>query len=169
MNFIENVAAADIPEGNHFACGANAMLIQISDPKAPETDHHPATYPWIPQPKHEFKERHVFQFLDVGDDDELVEFGCTPEQAKELVRLLRHALDNRMNVVVHCMAGICRSGAVVEVGTLMGFVDPGKYRIPNTRVKRLMMEELGMTYNGIGEIYDNIQNALNDPRLWRQD
>jgi predicted protein tyrosine phosphatase len=52
-----------------------------------------------------------------------------------------------MNVVVHCMAGICRSGAVVEVGVMMGFNDCEKYRQPNLRVKHKLMKQLGWTYN----------------------
>jgi len=80
------------------------MLIQIVDPGME-----------FPTPMHKFKETHQFQFLDVEEkdpvDDEAMR--CSHEQAAELVRLLQHALDNHMNVVVHCHAGVCRSGAVV--------------------------------------------------------
>ena len=71
----------------------------------------------------------------------------TDAQAKELVRLLQHALANHMNVVVHCHAGICRSGAVVEVATMMGFTATDRYRQPNLRVKHKMMKVLGWTYD----------------------
>lgn len=147
MNFIQNVGAGDIPKGNHFDCGDNAMLIQISDPFAPETEQHSATRPWFPIPKHSFKETHQFQFLDIEDNDKLVDTcGITDDHAKELVRLLQHALDNRMNVVIHCLAGVCRSGAVAEVGIMMGFIDAKAFRIPNTRVKTKMMKALGWSY-----------------------
>jgi hypothetical protein len=72
---------------------------------------------------------------------------CSPEQAAELVRLLQHALENRMNVVVHCYAGICRSGAVCEVGVMMGFNDTERFRSPNLLVKHRMMKALGWTYD----------------------
>ena len=52
-----------------------------------------------------------------------------------------------MNVVVHCTAGICRSGAVVEVATMMGFADCDNFRQPNLRVKHKMMKVLGLTYD----------------------
>ena len=54
--------------------------------------------------------------------------------------------ENAMNVVVHCHAGICRSGAVVEVATMMGFTATDRYRQPNLRVKSKMMKVLGHTY-----------------------
>jgi len=134
---IENVAAVDVSTGFHFDAGANSMLIQIADPAG-----------WFPTPKHQFKEIHKFEFLDIENNDPYVdEFGITDSQAREIVRLLQHALDNRMNIVVHCMMGICRSGAVVEVGTIMGFQDVGNFRNPNLRVKHKMMKILGWTYD----------------------
>jgi len=138
--FIQNVGAADIPFGRHFDCGENSMLIQITDPDiTPQF-----STPWIPQPKHKFKEIHQFSFLDIENNDSLAEkYGITDEQASELVRLLKHALENKMHVVVHCFAGVCRSGAVAEVGIMMGFTDTESFRIPNTRVKTKMLKALG--------------------------
>jgi protein tyrosine phosphatase len=52
-----------------------------------------------------------------------------------------------MNVLVHCHAGICRSGAVVEVGTILGFTPTERFRLPNLRVKHKMMKALGLTYD----------------------
>ena len=52
-----------------------------------------------------------------------------------------------MNVVVHCYAGICRSGAVCEVGVMMGFNDTERFRSPNLLVKHRMMKALGWTYD----------------------
>ena len=136
--WIENVAAADVPIGRHHDCGPNAMLIQIRDPR---TD-------WWPNPRHQFREVHRFEFLDADWDDGFPEDDkIQPEQAQALVTLLQHALDNHMNVVVHCMAGVCRSGAVVEVGTMMGFRDVCRRRIPNIRVKKMMMQALEWTYD----------------------
>jgi protein-tyrosine phosphatase len=137
MPWIENCAAADIPLRFHHDAGPNSMLIQIMDPAS-----------WFPEPKHEFKEIHHFEFLDIEDGDEAddPEMFISTEQAKELVRLLRHALDKNMNVVVHCYAGVSRSGAVATVGEQMGFMLVEGFRSPNTRVMRLMMEELSLPY-----------------------
>ena len=137
MPWIENVAAADVPTRFHHEPGENSMLISITDPAS-----------WRPEALHKFKERHNFEFLDIEEHDFALEeeMRCSQEQANELVRLLQHALENKMNVVVHCFAGICRSGAVAEVGVMMGFDDVGRWRSPNLLVKSRMMKALGWTY-----------------------
>ena len=156
MPWIQNVALADIPKRHHIDAGENSMLIQIVDPAME-----------FPVPKHQFKEVHQFEFLDLEVNDPWGdEFKITDEQAQQLVTLLKTALDNRMNVVVHCVAGVCRSGAVAEVGIMMGFQDTQAYRSPNLMVKHKMMKVLGWTYdenephtmNGIPFLYDDIGN-----------
>jgi len=42
----------------------------------------------------------------------------------------------------HCVAGVCRSGAVAEVGTMLGFTDTETFRIPNVMVKRKLIQQL---------------------------
>ena len=137
MPWIENVAASDVSLGFHHDAGPNSMLISITDPAG-----------WRPEAKQQFKERHNFEFLDAEDTDGFPdEAKISDAQAEQIVKLLQRALENRMNVVVHCMAGICRSGAVAEVGVMMGFNDCEKYRQPNLRVKHKLMKQLGWTYN----------------------
>jgi predicted protein tyrosine phosphatase len=162
MPWIQNVALADIPKGHHVAVKENSMLIQIVDPAME-----------FPIPKQQFKEVHQFEFLDLERDDPWgEEFKITDPQAEQLVRLLQHALENRMDVVVHCVAGVCRSGAVCEVGVMMGFDDTEAYRSPNLLVKHKMMKVLGWTYdedephtiNGVPFTYDE----LNNKHVWEQ-
>ena len=146
MPWIQNVALADIPKKHHIAVGENSMLIQIVDPDME-----------FPVPAHTFKETHQFKFLDIEDDGmsndgngEKIDMSwgmITDDQAAELVRLLQHALENCMDVVVHCHAGVCRSGAVAEVGVMMGFKDAEAFRSPNLLVKHKMMKALGWTYD----------------------
>lgn len=156
--WIQNVALADIPKKHHVAVGENSMLIQIVDPCMT-----------FPTPAHKFKEIHQFEFLDLEENDPWgEEFKITNEQAAELVRLLQHALDNHMDVIVHCVAGVCRSGAVCEVGVMMGFQDTEAYRSPNLMVKHKMMRVLGWTYdetephtiNGVPFEYDELNNRV---------
>jgi rhodanese-related sulfurtransferase len=138
MPWIENVAKGDIVTGFHHAAGGNSMLIGINDPAG-----------WPPTAKHQFKERHNFEFLDIELNDFALDeaMRCSQEHANELVRLLQHAVEIRMNVVVHCHMGVCRSGAVAELGVMMGFDDVGRWRSPNLLVKHRMMKALGWTYD----------------------
>jgi len=138
MPWIQNIALSDIRKGHHFDAGINSMLIQIVDPPGD-----------FPTPFHQFKEVHQFQFLDIEEKDFALDeaMRCSQEQANELVRLLQHALENRMNVVVHCHAGVCRSGAVCEIGVMLGFTDTEAFRSPNLLVKHRMMRALGWDYD----------------------
>ncbi len=146
MPWIQNIALVDVARGHHIRVGENSMLIQIVDPAME-----------FPVPKHQFKEIHQFEFLDIEEDGltnngdgtwtDMSEFAVTQEQADKLVELLQHALANRMDVVVHCHAGVCRSGAVCEVGVMMGFDDAEAFRSPNLLVKHKMMKKLGWTYD----------------------
>lgn len=138
MPWIQNVAKSDISKGFHINPGENAMLIQIVDCGSE-----------FPTPLYKFKEVHQFEFLDVEEKDFVLEeeMKCSHEQAAELTRLLQHAKDNHMNVIVHCHAGVCRSGAVCEVGVMMGFDDTEAFRAPNLLVKHRMMKQLGWTYD----------------------
>jgi rhodanese-related sulfurtransferase len=139
IRWIENVSKQDVNLGWHMDAGPNAMLIRIQDP---------ATEFGNIAHKQMFKEVHEFEFLDAEDADGFDEdFKISDEQAQQLVTLLQRALDNSMNVVVHCHAGICRSGAVVEVGKMMGFTPTDRFRQPNLRVKHKMMKALGWTYD----------------------
>lgn len=144
--WIENVSLADIKNGRHIDAGPNSMLIQIVDPAME-----------FPAPRWHFKEVHQFEFLDIEEDGmtnfgdgkmvDASEFAITQDQADQLVALLEHAMEKRMNVVVHCVAGVCRSGAVCEVGVMMGFRDAEAFRSPNLLVKHKMMKKLGWTYD----------------------
>ena len=138
MPWIQNVSLSDIKKGFHINPGENAMLIQICDPAYE-----------FPTPLYKFKEVHQFEFLDAELEDKFMDddFKVTEPQAVELVRLLQHAMANRMNVVVHCHAGICRSGAVCEIGVMLGFDDTEAFRSPNLLVKHRMMKALGWTYD----------------------
>jgi predicted protein tyrosine phosphatase len=136
MPTITNYSLEDILECNYQVSG-KTTLIQIVDP---ESDF-PEVF------KNQFENIYKFRFLDIEEDDRHVrEWGISDEQAECLVRILKEALADSVNVIVHCHAGICRSGAVVEVGTIMGFEDCRKFRQPNLLVKYKMMKVLGLTY-----------------------
>jgi predicted protein tyrosine phosphatase len=146
MPWIQNVALSDVEKGHHVRVGENSMLIQIVDP---DMEH--------PTPAYQFREVHQFKFLDLEQNDDCINdaWKIQDQDAEQLVGLLQHALTNRMDVVVHCVAGICRSGAVTEVGVMMGFDDTEVFRSPNLLVKHKMMKQLGWTYD------ENEPHAIN--------
>lgn len=135
--WIQNVARIDIAKGNHPDPGENSVLIQITDPGM-----------YFPKPAFSFKKVYQFSFYDVEKHD--IIDGCSQDQADQLVEILRMAFAKRMNVIVHCTAGICRSGAVCEIGVMMGFTDTKAWRQPNLLVKELMMRRLGWWYSESG-------------------
>lgn len=158
IRWIENVSKSDVTNGHHYDAGPNAMLIRIQDP---------ATSFAIP--KQQFKETYEFEFLDAEDADGFPdECKISDEQAEALVALLQRALDKSMNVVVHCHAGICRSGAVVEVATLLGFTATDRFRQPNLRVKHKMMKALGLTYDS-DEPKTSVGGWVSDGGVWLPD
>lgn len=78
------------------------------------------------------------------------------------------ALEERMNVVVHCHAGICRSGAVAEVASLVGFQVLDGLRIPNVLVKKKLMQALGLSYDENAELkarYDQAEKDRKEGRI----
>lgn len=132
MPVIVNHSLADVKNGM-AAYNPGSVLIQIVDPGAE-----------FPEPKYPYHEVHRFEFLDADEDQPaLADFLITEEQASKIVAILVKALDEDRMVVVHCVAGLCRSGAVVEVGTIMGFEDPRRIRHPNIYVKRMLIRALG--------------------------
>ena len=136
MGWIQNISMLRAKDGDHPNPGENSMLIQIVDPAF-----------GFPKTKYKFSEVYQFEFLDLEEDDNYYdEAKITYGQAWDIVEALQWAVDNDMNVIVHCHMGHCRSGAVCEVGVMMGLKDRETYRNPNTLVKKMLMKVLGWTY-----------------------
>jgi predicted protein tyrosine phosphatase len=136
MGWIQNISMLRVMDGDHMNPGSNSMLIQIVDPAFP-----------FPVPLYDFKEVHQFEFLDLEEhDDYYEEAKITPDIAFDIIWHLTKAVKCGMNVIVHCHMGHCRSGAVCEVGVMMGLEDLGFYRNPNTLVKKELMRVMGWAY-----------------------
>lgn len=130
----ENTSKKNVEIGQHYL-DLNTVLIQIQDV---------CTEFVQPKYKDSFAEIHQFEFMD--DDDESKEENITQEQADQIAEILLRCYRERMNIVVHCHAGVCRSGAVVEVAEMMGFADAGAYKIPNTLVKKRILANPAMKF-----------------------
>jgi predicted protein tyrosine phosphatase len=140
MPWIINVSMNAITNGT-FPDTDGGILIQIVSTVA--------RFPEVPENrKHEFSEIYQYRFEDIEEDEKIVdlEFGIQQWQAAEIVEILQRVLAADKNVVVHCHAGICRSGAVVEVAEMLGFKTLNAYRQPNCMVKKALMNALGWTY-----------------------
>ena len=134
MPHIQNISIKSAQTGDHPNYGSDAVYIQIVDP---DMDHYTTAF--------NFKEVYQFKFLDVEEGD--LPYGkITQDQADQLVKILSNAFINGQNVAVSCVVGVCRSGAVAEVGTIMGFSETNAYRQPNLLVKKLMLKSLGLSY-----------------------
>ena len=134
--WIENISLDDVRKGYHYDPGFNSMLIQIVDPGTE-----------FPTPKYQFRKVYQFYFLDVEDNEPdgcLYDAAITNADARGIAEALREALAEEMNLVVHCHMGVARSGAVAEVGVMIGFRDTEKFRIPNLMVKHKLMHYLGL-------------------------
>lgn len=123
----------------------NTVLVQIQD-----TDNdRPEVRPFANvKNRARFLKVHQFRFNDVSDEnsphwDE--QDWITDAQAKELAKVVQDCFDAGQNLIVHCHAGLCRSGAVTEVAVMLGFEDvDNNERIPNTLVKSKLRRELGL-------------------------
>lgn len=136
MPKIENCPQIAVEKGTHELSPDNAILIQITDP---------GNVFVTPKFNTSFLMTYCFQFYDVTTP--LWGRGCllepiTQDQADDIFDILIYALKNNYDVLVHCTAGLCRSGAVVEIGTIMGFEAVHENRIPNVEVKSKLLRAM---------------------------
>lgn len=135
---IENISRKECIEGGHLDPRQHpTVLIQICEVE----DEHA-----VPLLLEHFVKTIQLKFDDVEDPFDM---NCISEgQAGVIANALKEAKLLGHDVVVHCYAGICRSGAVAEVGTIIGFeVANGRWRMPNTLVKRRILEKLNLSFN----------------------
>jgi rhodanese-related sulfurtransferase len=135
--FITNVSMKDVIYGTHKNAGDNSLLISIRDVGVE-----------APVPMYKFKEIRRYVFSDATKENHNPEWDklITPQEAASLVEDLVYALENRMNVVVHCYAGICRSGAVATIGGDLGFDFYDNGALPNPMVSSLMWQYIRSKY-----------------------
>lgn len=135
MPWIQNVSLIDAINGIHYFVPNKTVLIRIQD--FGNTNFQPVLY------GDRFVEVHKFCFNDNDDPNDIS--NITETQAKQIADILKNCKDKGYNIVVHCVAGLCRSGAVADVGILYGFEDTETRKIPNMLVKNRLKEQLGLT------------------------
>ena len=135
MPWIENCPRIAVELGTHTLDSKTSILIQITDADLDFVTPYHGDY------------INVFRFM-FHDVTEMIEhkgkkyYPITQEQANQLVEILDISLKEKYNVIVHCTAGLCRSGAVTEVGSIMGFRPVHDNRLPNVEVKSKMLRSL---------------------------
>ena len=86
---------------------------------------------------------HHFVFADANEDDEQA---ISSQQANELVHILQSAFAQQQDVLVHCVAGVSRSGAVAQFAIdYLGFSDGNRstdWRLPNATVLKALRTAL---------------------------
>lgn len=86
------------------------------------------------------------------DADRGMQGAMTLDMASSIVDNLKAAVDNGIDVRVHCLAGLSRSGAIAQFGIdYLGFEDTHKARVPNSHVYQMMVE----AYTGFLEYIGN--------------
>lgn len=131
--FCENISRMDAKQGWHIGIDRKTYLIQISDVgyKQPVTKY-----------EKYFTNSLCLNFDYIEYEQDLN--SITDEQAGMIAQFLERAKRDSANIIVHCHAGICRSGAVVEAAMSIGYNDvESRNRIPNSLVKRKVMQCLG--------------------------
>ncbi len=115
----------------------------------------------VPPFSEEFLDADNLLILYFDDVDEGFPNAMTPKQAREIVNFVR--LEDNRPIIVHCTAGISRSGAVGEV--LNWYfnrfeADDSDYRkfeimhpdiVPNAHVRRLLLAELQRNHEKLRE------------------
>ena len=144
--FIQNISMADAITGVHRDPGENAMLIRILDVE----DWNAA------EPAHAFRDVRVFRFDDLtadwADPARFARRGPRQEHADDLLLALFDADKLGMNVIVHCRAGVARSGAVSLVGELVFKFDPvGSRRNPNSSLVQMMLRSPLVAVKFVGQ------------------
>jgi predicted protein tyrosine phosphatase len=152
MPFIQNISKSDCRDGNHATHNPDRdVLIQIADPPSDP-----------PIPRHRFAQVHQFWFDDIEvDSGPHGEAGITVRQANEIADILSRALAEGRNVIVHCHAGLCRSGGVAQAGEAMGFYPGGRRQVPNILVKHRVLRALGLIPDPTDEkAFEHLRNLL---------
>ena len=129
MPKIENCSRADIKNGTHGKVTPNTILIQISDVGYEQ-----------PKPLMYFRRSFQFWFDDVNENE--TNF-LNDTSSIVIAKLLRSAYKNDYDIIVHCHAGLCRSGAVVEAALHIGF-NPvvSRIRYPNSDITVKLLKTL---------------------------
>lgn len=135
MLYVQNVSFDEVKKLIvHNNC-SNTLLISITD--------NDMDYPFFLN-RGNFWSAVYYQFLDV--DGPQYKQAISDGQAKGIIHWLEFAKRHNKDVLVHCMMGINRSGAVREVAEILGFEVIGQKQGYNAYVKTKLIQAAGLGY-----------------------
>jgi predicted protein tyrosine phosphatase len=158
MSLIVNANRQEISNGSTLGLDPDrTIVIQIVDPAS-----------FFPQAS-AFVSQIRLQFDDVEEESDQA---IQPWQAEIILNTLRAAKAANLNVVVHCHAGLCRSGAVVEFALrhLDFELHQNRERIPNQLVLRRLEASHGIDrLRELTEAFADIeeQNPSGSALVWK--
>lgn len=101
-------------------------------------------FPVIPKDKIQPISYQRFTFGDLEESSDSDDCSCLLfdlEDRDRILEIYRNCLENNIDLLVHCTAGISRSGAIIEVGLLLGFeLEHPTHRIPNAYIKSSLLK-----------------------------
>lgn len=129
MPTVEHVDMHDVARGRHATLPEGAALIQVVDP---DMD-------W-PTPMAQFRYILRLKFLDIDPqaDDTPDTWAMSESQARAVDAFLAEALREGRNVLVHCVHGSSRSGAIAAHAQSQGFECLRPLTEPNAHVLRAL-------------------------------
>lgn len=141
MPYVTNLSMSDVVQGRFPDwANQNTVLIQIQD-----VDHAPTARFANVKKRSRFVSVYQFRFDDVDNYTVKYYTPITDDQAEDLARIIKHAKENNLNIVVHCHAGLCRSGAIKTLCVRYGFEDiDNKDAFPNALVMKKVGNLLGI-------------------------
>ena len=131
---VENVSRFCIEKGFHKTNYHGSVLISINDPGMEP-----------PKNSNKFTCCFPFYFLDAEkpiDGDPDGDFLISDYDAHRIAEIIEMCYSQNINIIVHCSAGVCRSGAVAECAEAYGFEYIGNHKQPNLLVKKMVMNKL---------------------------
>lgn len=141
MRFTANFSRACIERGIPFAIEPNHWLISIAD-----KDAEPAA---VVNPF----DRILFLHFD-DEEDSHNPNAMTEKDLADIVSFINEARQHDASVWVNCHAGICRSGAIVEVLEMLGWTVADHWMVNKRIPNRLVLQSLRRCFPEIRQSWE---------------
>jgi protein-tyrosine phosphatase len=130
MSTIQNMSLKRYMNRDYAVKGCQAIRIfdTATNPNTYALEHYDGKDDWV--------STFIFNDVDRGEAGAI-----TKQDAEYIVEDLKFAKNNDIDVVVHCLAGISRSGAVAQFAVdYIGFTSIDTPRVPNSQVYQMLVE-----------------------------